>query len=93
MRRILRDHYVGAVLIGLLLYNCLGGLIKALENPVLMWIQRMVQHSALSAGAPWYNKAGVLAAIADAAFYFIVAMLLAWWIYRPDASVAVPSKA
>lgn len=92
MRRILRDHYVGAVLLGLLLYNFVGTVIKALENPVMLWIQRMAQHSALQSGQPWFNKAGVEAALVEAAFYLVVSVLLAWWIYGSDAAPA-PAKA
>ena len=93
MRRVLRDYHVGAVMIGLLLYNAVGDLIKALDNPVLMWIQRSVQHSALSPGAPWFNKAGILVAVADSIFYFVISALLAWWIYRePAAPAEVPAK-
>ena len=84
MRRLLRDRYIGAVLLGLLLYSFVGALIRALQNPVLMWIQRIVQHSAISAGQPWYNKGALLASLADAVFYLVFAVLLGWWIYRPD---------
>jgi hypothetical protein len=89
MRRVLRDYHVGAVMIGLLLYNAVGDLIKALDNPVLMWVQRSVQHNALSPGAPWFNKAGILVAIADSAFYFVISALLAWWIYREPTAATV----
>jgi hypothetical protein len=93
MRRVLRDHYVGAVLLGLLLYSFFGALIRALQNPILLWIQRMVQHSALSAGQPWFNKGALLAALADALFYLIVAIVVGWWIYRPERTVVVSPKA
>ncbi len=84
MRRLLRDHYIGAVLLGLLLYSFVGGLIHALQNPILMWIQRTAQHSALSAGQPWYNKAALLASLTDAIFYLVFALVLGWWIYRSE---------
>ena len=84
MRRLLRDRYIGAVLLGLLLYSFVGALIRALQNPVLVWIQRMVQHSAISTGQPWYNKGALLASLADAVFYLLFAVILALWIYRPD---------
>jgi hypothetical protein len=92
MRRVLRDHYVGAVLLGLLLYSFFGALIRALQNPILLAIQRMVQHSALSAGQSWYNKGALLAALADALFYLIVAIVLGWWIYRPERTVVETPK-
>lgn len=92
MRRVLRDHYVGAVLIGLLLYSFFGALIKALENPILLALQRMAQHSALAAGQPWYNKAALLAALADALFYLVAAIILGLWIYRPDRIVIEAPK-
>lgn len=93
MRRVLRDHYVGAVLLGLLLYSFFGALIKALQNPILLWIQRSVQHSALSAGQPWYNKAALLAALVDALFYLTATIVLGVWIYRPARVVAEAPKA
>jgi hypothetical protein len=88
MRRVLRDWYVGAVLLGLVLYNFVGALVKIVENPVLLWIQRSVQHSALSAGQPWYNKTALLAELVDALIFLAIAVLLGSWIYRPDPTVA-----
>jgi hypothetical protein len=93
MRRVLRDRYIGAVLVALLLYNVFGALVRALQNPILMWIQRSIQHSALSAGQPWVNKGQLYASLLDAGCYLIVSLLLAWWIYRPDSSVVETKKA
>lgn len=93
MRRVLRDWYVGAVLLGLMLYNFFGAIVKMLENPVLLWIQRSIQHSALSAGQPWYNKGALLAAGVDALFFLTLTLLLGWWIYRPDAAAPVKPQA
>jgi hypothetical protein len=92
MRRVLRDWYVGAVLLGLLLYNFVGALVKMLENPVLLWIQRTVQHSALSAGQPWYNKGALLAEGTDALFFLVIALLLGFWIYRAEPATVVVTK-
>ena len=88
MRRWLRDRYVGAVLVGFLLYNFVTGIIRIIENPVLMWIQRSVQHSALSAGQPWINKGQLYATLVDAGLYLVFAALLGLWIYGPDHSAA-----
>jgi hypothetical protein len=92
MRRVLRDWYVGAVLLGLVLYSFVGAVIKMIENPVLMWIQRSVQHSALSAGQPWYNKGALLAELVDALIFLLVAILLGSWIYRGDRTIEAPAK-
>lgn len=93
MRRVLRDRYVGAVLLGLLLFQMCTALVKAVENPVMLWIQRASQHSALSAGQPWFNQALVLAAVTEAVFYLLVALLLGWWIYRPDRATEAAVEA
>lgn len=92
MRRVLREYYVGAVLVGFLLYNFVTEIIRSIENPIMLWIQRAVQHSAMSAGQPWFNKGQLIASLVDATFYLIAALLLALWIYR-SAPVAVPEKA
>ncbi len=92
MRRVLRDWYIGAVLLGLLLYSFVGAVIKMIENPLLMWIQRSVQHSALSAGQPWFNKGALLAELVDALIFLFAAMLLGSWIYRGDRTIEAPAK-
>ena len=92
MRRVLREYYVGAVLVGFLLYNFVTEIIRSIENPIMLWIQRMVQHSALSAGQPWFNTGQLIASLVDASFYLIAAALLGLWIYR-SAPVPAPEKA
>lgn len=84
MRRLLRDWYVGAVLLGLVLFDFVGDLVKIIENPILMWIQRSVQHSALGAGQPWYNKGALMATLVDAILFLLLAIFLATWIYGRD---------
>ncbi len=93
MRVWLRDRYVGAVLVAFLLYNFVTGVVRALENPLLMAIQRWSQHSALSAGQPWFNKGQIIGSLADAILFLIVALLLATWIFRDDKPVEKPAKA
>lgn len=90
MRRLLRDQYIGAVLLGLLLWNFFAALIKAVENPVMMAIQRWGQHSALAAGQPLFNKVTVIAELTDAGFFLLVILILGFWIYRPETE---PAKA
>jgi hypothetical protein len=82
MRRVLREYYIGAVLVGFLLYNFVTEVIRSIENPIMLWIQRAVQHSALSAGQPWFNKGQLIASLVDASFYLIAAAILGFWIYR-----------
>ncbi|MGZ5233151.1 MAG: hypothetical protein ACXWC3_24290, partial [Burkholderiales bacterium] len=70
----------------------------AIENPIMLWVQRMVQHSALTAGQPWYNKGQLLASVVDVVLNLIVAMLLGLWIYGNDPKrettvVVAPAKA
>ena len=89
MRQVLRDRYIGAVLVGLLLYSCMGAIIRALQNPVMLWIQRIVQHSVV-AGQPLINKGVILASLADAIFYLVFALLLGVWIYRPEGVEEAP---
>ena len=93
MRVWLRDRHVGAVLIAFLLYNFVTGVVRALENPLLMAIQRWSQHSALSAGQPWYNKGQVMGSLADAILFLIVAVLLASWIFADDKPTEASAKA
>ena len=93
MRVWLRDRYVGAILIAFILYNSVTGLVRALESPLLLAIQRWSQHSALSAGQPWFNKAQVLSSLVDASFFLIVAVVLALWIYRGGKPAETPAKA
>ncbi len=93
MRIWLRDRYVGAVLVAFLLYNVVTGVVRALENPLLMAIQRWTQHSALSAGQPWYNKGQVVGSLADAALFLIVAVALASWIFRGQKATEKSDKA
>jgi hypothetical protein len=93
MRLWLRDRYVGAVLIAFLLYNSVTSLVRAIENPILLAIQRWAQHSALSAGQPWFNKGQVLTSVVDALLFLVVSILLALWIFRSDRRVETPVKA
>ena len=94
MRRIFRERYIGAVLIGFLLYNFVTELIRSIENPIMMAIQRGVQHSAMAAGQPWYNKGQLLASLTDAAFYLVASLILYFWIYAGDREpVVVVEKA
>jgi hypothetical protein len=84
MRRVFRERYIGAVLVGFLLYNFVTEVIRCIENPIMLWIQRMVQHSALSGGQPWFNKGQLIASLVDAAFYLLAGVLIGLWIYRSD---------
>jgi hypothetical protein len=93
MRRVLRDWYVGAVLLGLVLFDFVGDIVKIIENPILMYIQRSVQHSALAAGQPWYNKGALLATLVDALIFLAVAIFLASWIYGRDPDPPVKNVA
>jgi hypothetical protein len=88
----LREYYIGAVLVGFLLYNLVAEVIRAIENPIMLWIQRTVQHSALSAGQPWFNKGQLIASLVDATFYLLAAVVIGFWIYR-SAPVLPPEKA
>lgn len=82
MIRILRDYYIGAVLLGFLLYNFVAELIRAIENPIMLAIQRAVSHSALSAGQPWYNKGQLIASLVDAGLYLLAVLIVGLVIYR-----------
>ncbi|ABF39034.1 hypothetical protein Acid345_0029 [Candidatus Koribacter versatilis Ellin345] len=93
MRVWLRDRHVGAVLIAFLLYNFVTGMVRAVENPLLMWIQRWSQHSALSAGQPWYNKGQVFGSLSDAILFLIVSLLIAAWLYGGDKPTETKAKA
>ncbi len=93
MRRWLRDRYVGAVLVGFLLYNAVTAVIRVIENPVLMWIQRTVQHSALSAGQPWINKGQLYATLVDGGLYLVFGIALGLWIYASDRTESAAVKA
>ena len=92
MRVWLRERYVGAILIAFLLYNFVTGLVRAIENPLLMAVQRWTQHSALAAGQPWFNKGQVIGSLIDAVLFLIVASLLALWIFSGDRPAKVASK-
>jgi hypothetical protein len=92
MRSVLRDWYVGAVLLGLVLFDFVGDIVKIIENPILMWIQRSVQHSALSAGQPWYNKAALQATLLDAALFLGIAIFLTSWLYGEERAPVPPAR-
>ena len=84
MRRIFRERYIGAVLIGFLLYNFVTEVIRSVENPIMMAIQRAIQHSAMAAGQPWYNKGQLLASLTDAVFYLVAALIIYFWLYAGE---------
>lgn len=85
MRRFLRDRYVGAVLLGFLLYNFIAELIRAAENPILTLLQRSLQHSAMMTNQPWFNKGQLFASLIDAGFYLLAALIIGFWVYWPSA--------
>lgn len=92
MRRFLRETYIGAVTIGLLLFYSIQGLIQSIENPYLMWLARKNQPSVLMQGQAiqYVNKPMLYRTLGETLLYLFFAVLLVAVIYsgRPKEAEA-----
>ncbi len=101
MRRFLRETYIGAITIGLLLFNAFQGLVQSIENPYFMWVARKTQPSVLiSQPVQYVNKPVLYKTLGDMLIYLFLAVLLIGILYarkrekgEDEAKTVVPDKA
>ncbi len=97
MRRFLRETYIGAITIGLLLFNACQGLIQSIENPYFMWVARKTQPSVLmSQPVQYVNKPVLYKTLGDMLLYLFLAVLLIGILYagkKPETAGEEETKA
>ena len=87
IREVLRNEYIGAIAIGVLLASAITGLIGALVQPVFFYLESKPRPSSVFATEPaqhfpWLT---MISGLVPVALYFLVAYLLLRWLYlRPD---------
>jgi len=93
IREIFLTQYIGAIVIGMLVVQALGGAISLLMQPVIWYMQvresRSVMQSPL-ASFPWSK---LLPSAITIALYVIVSYLLFGWLYRTEKSMLVAGAA
>lgn len=91
LRGILRDYYIGAVAIGFLVYQAIAGILNAVMQPVLVYIQtRNAPPNSALASQSIFRWPQIIALLLDALLHLIVASLLILWVYRNPKKEAAP---
>jgi len=82
VREILRNEYIGAIAIGFLLAQSLGGIISVILQPIITYIQTRGRPSSIFAAAPKIiNWPQLILGVISVVLYLLFAMLLFVWIY------------
>src|SRR5579864_5977285 len=82
IRDILRNEYIGAIAIGFLLAQALGGIVAVVLQPIIMLIQNRGRSSSIFASAPSiFNWPQLILGVISAVLYLIFAMFLFVWLY------------
>jgi len=98
VREILLNEYIGAITIGLLLAQALGGVISTILQPMITYLENRSRPSSIFAPAPSiFNWPSLIINIISIILHLLVAFLLFMWLYgkkeRPVAAVeAMPQE-
>ena len=94
-REILRNEYIGAIAIGFLLAQALGGIISVIMQPILTYIQNRGRPSSIFAPArSIFNWPELILGLISIGLHLLFVFLLYLWLYRrkqlPAAAVVEP---
>ena len=94
LREFLRHQYIGAIVIGLLLYQGITSIIPATVGPIFYFIRRNADHSVLSSERPPIPWDTLFQNLVQAVLLFLLAWVMLRWLYvpKPEASDEFPAE-
>lgn len=87
IREIFLTQYIGAIVIGMLVVQGLGGLISLLVQPLLWYQQSRSSRSSFALAAQSFPWGSLLPAIISVGLYFVVSYLFLAWLYPAEQEV------
>ena len=92
VRQIFRTHYIGAIVIGMLLTQALTGAISLLIQPVVWYQQAHESRSVMQSGLPPFPWPKLLPLVLTVVLYGLFSYLLYRWLYRHGEGEAKSSS-
>lgn len=96
LREILLNEYIGAIAIGFLLAQAVGGIISVILQPLITYLDNRGRPASIFAPAPSiFNWPQLILGIISIVLHLLAALLLYLWLYRkrepePVVASAVP---
>jgi hypothetical protein len=91
LREILRNEYIGAIAVGFLLFQAIGGVINVVMQPVATYIQNRSRPQSVFAGSQSiFNWPQIILGLTDVVLHLLVVALLIFWLYRNRKAKAAP---
>lgn len=84
MREIFLTQYIGAIVIGMLLVQGIGGVISLLVEPIVWYQQNRASHSVIQSTSPILPWESFLPLLIRIGLYFVVSYLLFSLLYPGD---------
>jgi len=84
IRKILLTQYIGAIVIGMLLAQAVGGVVSLAVEPVIWYQQASQSRSVMEPGLKPFPWSDMLPVGIKIALYAFVAYLLLAWLYVPE---------
>jgi len=92
IREILLNEYIGAITIGLLLAQALGGVISTILQPMITYLENRSRPASIFAPAPSiFNWPSLIINIISIILHLLVAFLLFTWLYGRSVPPSVPA--
>ena len=84
IREIFLTQYIGAIVIGMLAAQTIGGVISLLMQPVIWYTQSRESRSVMQSALPPFPWSQLLPSLITIALYVVVSYLLFVWLYRTE---------
>ncbi|HEY6971133.1 MAG TPA: hypothetical protein VJA94_18130 [Candidatus Angelobacter sp.] len=81
LREILRDEYIGAIAIGFLLAQAIGGVIGVILQPLITYFQNRGRRPSIFASQTNFNWPELILGVISIILHLLAALLLLYWLY------------
>ena len=81
LRETLRDEYIGAIAIGFLLAQAIGGIIGVILQPLITYFQNRGRRPSIFASQTNFNWPELILGVISIVLHLLAALLLLYWLY------------
>ena len=85
LRETLRDEYIGAIAIGFLLAQAIGGIIGVILQPLITYFQNRGRRPSIFASQTNFNWPELILGVISIVLHLLAALLLFYWLYGKKA--------
>lgn len=84
VREIFLTQYIGAIAIGMLVVQGIGGIISIVVDPLVWYQQNRGSHSVMGSMTSSYSLVSLLPLVVRIGLYFVVSYFLFVWLYPTE---------